>query len=160
VEIIGDVQRGSPEKWLPMTVCPYLTAEFRFNLLCLKPEFLEVGSVLSKYGKVVLAVLVIAAMFMMVGCPTHASIADISQDPGRYAGKDISIRGSVSDSFGALGNGVFQIDDGTGRMWVYSQNFGVPGNGNKVEVVGRVEQGFALAGRSFGVILRETEAHH
>jgi hypothetical protein len=39
-------------------------------------------------------------------------------------------------------------------MWVYSQNFGIPGNGNNVAVTGRVQQGFALGGRSFGVILR------
>ena len=43
-------------------------------------------------------------------------------------------------------------------MWVYSQNFGVPGNGNKVAVTGRVEQGFAFGGRSFGVILRQTQS--
>ncbi|HEX4606543.1 MAG TPA: hypothetical protein VH724_21265, partial [Candidatus Angelobacter sp.] len=105
---------------------------------------------LNRSAKSVLAIAVITATLMMVGCPTHANIADITKDPGRYAGKDVSIHGSVSESFGALGNGVFQIDDGTGRMWVYSQNFGIPGNGNNVKVVGRVEQGFALAGRSFG----------
>ena len=115
---------------------------------------------LSKYGKGVLVVAAIAALLMMVGCTTHANIADIIKDPGRYAGKDVSIRGSVADSFGALGNGVFQLDDGTGRIWVYSQNFGVPGNGSNVKVIGRVEQGFALAGRSFGVILRQTEARN
>jgi hypothetical protein len=115
-------------------------------------------SVLSKYGKGVLAVVMIVATCIMVGCTTHANIADIMKDPGRYAGKDVSIHGSVSGSFSALGNGVFQIDDGTGTMWVYSQNFGVPGNGSNVKVVGRVEQGFAAAGRSFGVVLRQTEA--
>jgi hypothetical protein len=113
--------------------------------------------VLSKSGRVILAGAIIAAMFLIVGCPTQTSIADINKDPGRYAGKDVSIHGQVSDSFGALGNGIFQIDDGTGRMWVYSQNFGVPGNGSKVAVTGRIEQGFAFGGRSFGVILRETQ---
>jgi hypothetical protein len=116
--------------------------------------------VLSRFGRVILSVAVIATMLFIVGCPTQTSIADINKDPGRYAGKDVSIHGTASDSFGALGNGVFQIDDGTGRMWVYSQNFGVPGNGGKVEVIGRIEQGFAVGGRSFGVILRETEAWH
>ena len=110
-----------------------------------------------KSCRAILAVGAVAAMFLMVGCPTQTSIADINKDPGRYAGKDVSIHGTVSDSFGALGNGVFQIDDGTGRMWVYSQNFGVPGNGNKIAVTGRVEQGFAFSGRTFGVILRQTE---
>jgi hypothetical protein len=114
--------------------------------------------VLRKSGRAILAVVVIAAVFLMVGCPTQTSIANINKDPGHFAGKDISIHGTVSDAFGALGNGVFQIDDGSGRMWVYSQNFGVPGNGNTISVTGRIEQGFAFGGRNFGVILRETEA--
>jgi hypothetical protein len=97
-------------------------------------------------------------MVLMIGCPTQTSIADINKDPGHFAGKDVSIHGTVSDSFGALGSGVFQMDDGTGRMWVYSQSFGVPGNGTRAAVTGRIEQGFAFGGRTFGVILRETEA--
>jgi len=114
----------------------------------------------SKAIRFILATVTIAAMFLILGCPTQTSIADINRDPGRFAGKEVSIHGRVADSFGALGNGVFQIDDGTGSMWVYSQNFGVPGNGSKVAVTGRIEQGFAFGGRSFGVILRETEARH
>jgi RecJ-like exonuclease len=91
----------------------------------------------------------------------HADqIADIAKDPGHYAGKDVSIEGDVSESFSALGNGVFQIDDGSGRMWGYSQNFGTPGNGSKRVVTGRVEQSFALGGRSFGIILRQTQDRH
>ena len=78
----------------------------------------------------------------------------------RYAGNDVTIRGTVSGAFSALGNGIFQIDDGTGSIWVYSQNFGVPGNGDKVSVTGRVEQGIAVGGRSFGVILRQTEGRN
>jgi hypothetical protein len=59
-----------------------------------------------------------------------------------------------------MGNGVFQVDDGTGRIWVFSQNFGVPGNGAKVAVTGRVEQGFSFGGKSYGVIVRETQQRH
>jgi|SRR5882724_2911213 len=99
-----------------------------------------------------------AGMLLFAGCRSHTAIADINKDPGRFAGKDVTITGTVSASFSALGNGIFQIDDGTGQMWVYSQNFGVPGNGNNVSVTGRVEQGISFAGRSFGVVLRQTEA--
>jgi hypothetical protein len=49
-----------------------------------------------------------AAMCVIAGCPTRTSIADINKDPGRFANKDISISGTVSEAFGALGNGVFQ----------------------------------------------------
>ena len=115
---------------------------------------------LAKTGKIALAVILAAGIMVLAGCPTQTSIADINRDPGRFAGKNVSIHGRVSDSFGALGNGVFQIDDGSGRMWIYSQNFGVPANGSNVGVTGRVEQGFAFGGRNFGVILRETEARH
>jgi hypothetical protein len=107
--------------------------------------------------KAALAIIVVAAAVLLEGCLTHTSIADINRDPGRFAGKEVTIAGNVSDSFGALGNGVFQVDDGSGRMWVYSQNFGVPGNGQKIAVTGRVEQGVAFNGRSFGVVLRQTK---
>ena len=106
-----------------------------------------------------LAAALLATLFL-TGCLSHTSIAHINSDPGRFAGREVTISGHVANSIGALGNGVFQIDDGTGTMWVYSQNFGVPGNGSNVAVTGRIEQGFAFGGRSFGVILRETERRH
>jgi hypothetical protein len=107
----------------------------------------------------ILSILLIGLCLGLVGCP-HTSIADINRDPGRYTNKDVTIAGRVSTSFGALGTGVFEVDDGTGRMWVYSQNFGVPSNGAKVAVTGRIEQGFSLGGRSFAIILKETERRH
>jgi X-X-X-Leu-X-X-Gly heptad repeat protein len=70
------------------------------------------------------------------------------------------VAGKVSDGFGALGTGVFQIDDGTGRLWVFSQNYGVPGSGAKVAVTGRLQQGFSFGGRSFALALRQTQARH
>ena len=97
------------------------------------------------------------ATLVLAGCPPHVSIADINRDPGRYANKDIRVSGHVSSSFGAFGTGAYEIDDGTGRMWVYSQNGGVPGNGVKVNAVGRIQQGIGIGGRSFATILRETK---
>jgi hypothetical protein len=123
-------------------------------------KLLEGSLVLIKTGKLMMAMSLMAGILFLAGCPTRTSIADINRDPGRFSGKEVTIAGHVSEAFGALGNGIFQIDDGTGRMWVYSQNYGVPGNGNKVAVTGRVEQGFAFGGRSFGVILRETQNRH
>ena len=114
---------------------------------------------LNRTFKLALAFALAAGMVLLTGCPA-TKIADINNDPGRFSGKNVSIQGTVSDAFGALGNGVFQVDDGSGRIWVFSQNYGVPGNGAKVSVTGHVEQGFAFGGRNFGVILRQTEARH
>jgi hypothetical protein len=110
--------------------------------------------------KALWAVLVGLTALLLAGCPARESIAKVNQDPARYAGKEISIAGRVTDSFGALGSGVFQIDDGTGTMWVFSKGYGVPGNGAKLAVVGVIEQGFAFGGRNFATILRETERRH
>jgi predicted small secreted protein len=108
-----------------------------------------------------LSVLLLSLLaLLLAGCPPRESIAKINQDPARFAGKDISIAGHVTDSFGALGTGVFQIDDGTGTMWVFSKRYGVPGNGAKLAVTGRIQQGFAFGGRNFATILRETERRH
>lgn len=106
-----------------------------------------------------LTVIAIAGVIVLsiAGCPTRTSIADIDKDPGRYAGKEVTIAGRVSSAFGAIGNGIFQVDDGSGHMWVFSQSFGVPSDGSKVAVTGRIEQGFSFGGRSFAVVLKETQ---
>jgi hypothetical protein len=106
------------------------------------------------------AVSVILMTVLLAACPPRVSIADLNRDPGRYANREVSIGGRVTNSFGALGSGVYEVDDGTGRIWVYSQTFGVPGNGAKVGVTGQVTQGFSFGGRSFAVILKQTQGRH
>jgi hypothetical protein len=115
---------------------------------------------LNSSQKVFASILVMAATLLLAACPPRVSIRDINRDPGRYANRDISVGGRVSSSFGALGTGVYEIDDGTGTIWVYSQSYGVPANGAKVGVTGRISEGFSFGGRSFAVILRETERRH
>ena len=104
--------------------------------------------------------LLLAAVLVLAGCPPRSSIAQITRDPGRYTGKEATIAGKVVDSYGALGRGMFQVNDGTGTLWVYSNGFGVPNNGLKVIVTGRVQQGFSFGGRSFATILSETQPRH
>jgi hypothetical protein len=111
-------------------------------------------------AKTVSTILLAVATLFLTACPTRTSIEGINRDPGRFVGKDVTIAGRVSNSFGALGTGVFELDDNTGRMWVYSQRYGVPSTGAKVAVTGRIEQGFSFGGRSFATVLRESERRH
>lgn len=103
---------------------------------------------------------VVLVLLSATGCNTYASIADINRDPARFSGQEITIKGQSSNAFGGMGTGIYQVDDGTGRIWVFSDNFGVPGEGATVSVTGRVEQGISWGGRNFGVILRETQARN
>lgn len=115
---------------------------------------------ITKRTRLLAAVVVVAVMLSLVGCPSRTSIAEITRDPGKYAGQEITVAGTASDAFGAMGNGIFRVEDGSGSIWVFSQNFGTPGNGAKVAVTGRVEQGFSFGGKNYGVILRETQQRH
>jgi hypothetical protein len=105
-------------------------------------------------------VIVAVALLSATGCTAYTSIADINRDPARFANQDITISGQASNSFSAMGNGMFQVDDGTGRIWVVSQNFGAPGNGAKVAVTGRVQQGISFGGHSYGTVLMQTQARN
>jgi len=112
------------------------------------------------YPKSFFVALIAAGALLLTACPTRTSIERINRDPGKYVGKEVTIAGRVSSSFGALGTGVFEVEDGSGRMWVYIQRYGVPGDGAKVAVTGRIEQGFSFGGRNFATILRESERRH
>ena len=110
--------------------------------------------------RVVPALMIALGSLLLAGCPPRVSIEKLNRDPGRYAGREVTIAGRVVDSFGALGRGVFAVDDGSGTMWVLAGQYGIPGAGAKLAVTGHVDQGFSLAGRNFATILRETERRH
>ncbi|MBV8893971.1 MAG: OB-fold nucleic acid binding domain-containing protein [Acidobacteria bacterium] len=104
-----------------------------------------------------LAVILLLSTISLPSCRRTTKISDIDNDPAKYRNQQVTIAGRVSTSYGALGSGMFKLEDGSGAMWVYSQNFGVPGTGSEVSVTGRIDQGFSFGGRSFATILRESE---
>lgn len=112
------------------------------------------------HWKLISIVLVAAAALVLAACPPRERIARINRDPGRFAGHEITLAGRVTNSFGAMGNGIFQVDDGTGTMWVFTDRFGIPGRDVKVAVTGRIEQGFSFHGHNYAVVLRETQRRH
>ena len=83
------------------------------------------------------------------------SINKITADPGRYNNKKVTIEGTVTDSYGVLGEGIYELDDGTGRIWVIAER-AVPARGSRVEAKGLVISGFVYNGRNLAVALRES----
>ena len=98
-----------------------------------------------------------ALTLFLAACPPQKSIAELQRDPQRYSNKEVIVRGTVVESIGAMGAGMFEIDDGTGRLWVYTERYGVPAKGLRVGVVGIVTPTFSFAGRSFATVMRETQ---
>ena len=83
------------------------------------------------------------------------SINKINGDPGRYYDKKVTIEGVVTDSYGVLGEGAYELDDGTGRIWVIAER-AVPARGSRVEAKGRVITGLVYRGHNFAAALRES----
>ncbi|MCM3873136.1 MAG: hypothetical protein ND895_20835 [Pyrinomonadaceae bacterium] len=100
--------------------------------------------------------LVLIGAVLLTACPEKETISRINADPGRYRDKEVGIVGNVTDSYGVLGTGAYEIDDGTGRIWVVTTR-GVPSRGSRVGAKGKVHTGFAIQGRSFGTVLQETD---
>src|SRR5687767_15484018 len=69
-----------------------------------------------KRKSVFLSISITLFALALTGCPERKRIGDINSDPGRYFDKEVTVVGRVTRSYGALGTGVFEIDDGTGRM--------------------------------------------
>ena len=99
---------------------------------------------------------ILAAVLLFTACPQQTTISKINADPGRYRNKEVGIAGTVKDSYGVLGNGAYEIDDGTGRIWVVTTR-GVPSRGSRIGAKGKVYTGFSFGGRSFGTVLEEED---
>jgi hypothetical protein len=105
--------------------------------------------------RVGLSFALIASTLLFTACPSQTSIAKINSDPGSYRDKEVGIVGRVTDSYGIPGYGAYEIDDGTGRIWVVTRR-GAPARGTRVGSKGYVQTGITFGGRSYGTVMEET----
>jgi hypothetical protein len=106
--------------------------------------------------KLVILIALVAGTLLLSACPSETTISKINSDPGRYRDKEVVVVGRVTDSYGVMGTGAYEIDDGTGRIWVAATR-GVPARGSRVGVKGRVHSGLTISGRNFGTIIEEND---
>lgn len=105
--------------------------------------------------RVILASAVLATLLFAVACPVGRTVAEINRNPMRYANHEVGVRGIVVSSWGAMGVGMFEVDDGTGKIWVLA-NHGIPPKGARIGVAGTIQPTFSVGGRSFMTVMRET----
>src|SRR5579864_7029880 len=110
----------------------------------------------NRFQKFMLLLLTGSVVLVLAGCPQRTTVAKINGDPGAYFNKEVALVGTVSRSYGLLGNGVYQLNDGTGSIWVLAEGYGVPGNGERVGVAGTVIPTLSFAGKSYATGIRET----
>ena len=102
--------------------------------------------------------LVAVALFAVftAACASGASVGQLKTNPGRYVDKNVTIRGTVSSSWGIplVPLKMYQVDDGTGEILVVSDDNRIPSKGARVKVTGKVSEFAVFGGRSIGLHLR------
>jgi hypothetical protein len=101
-------------------------------------------------------ILILALGLALVACE-RVKIGDINADPGRFMNKEVAVSGTVTQSIGALGKGIYQVDDGTGRLWVLANTRGVPSKGAKVGVKGHIMPTLTFLGINYATVLQEND---
>jgi hypothetical protein len=107
-------------------------------------------------NRIIASLIFFACTIFLTACPQQTSINQINGDPARYRGKEVLIIGTVTNSYGALGRGAYELSDDSGKIWVLTER-GVPTKGARVGAVGQYINGVAWDGRNYGSALRETD---
>ena len=106
--------------------------------------------------KATVFLVLLTGTLLLTACPSQTNIAKINRDPDHYRNKEVGIAGRVTDSYGVMGAGAYEIDDGTGKIWVATKR-GVPSRGAQVGMKGYLRNGFNFNGRNYGTVIEETD---
>jgi hypothetical protein len=90
---------------------------------------------------VILTVLSVTAL-LSAACAAR-TVNQVIADPSRYRNREVKLSGTVVDSYSLVDRGAYRIDDGTGQLWIVSDN-GVPRKSARVDVKGTIREGFNL----------------
>ena len=97
----------------------------------------------KRHGHYWWALLVLAGTVLFLPGCEQKTINHILVDPHRFSNQEVGVFGKVVRSYSVLGHGAYEVDDGTGTLWVVS-NSGVPREGARVGVMGTIRDGFNL----------------
>jgi hypothetical protein len=90
---------------------------------------------------VILTVLSVTAL-VSAACAAR-TVNQVIADPSRYRNREVNLSGTVVDSYSLVNRGAYRIDDGTGQLWIVSDN-GIPRKSARVDVKGTIREGFNL----------------
>ena len=83
------------------------------------------------------------------------SIKTLLDDPTRFDKQTVRIAGQVTRSLGILGYGAYEMDDGTGKIPVVTNEGGAPRIGAKVGVEGEFRAAYVLGSSSAAAIVEK-----
>jgi len=120
---------------------------------------------MTRTVKIITVGLIAVVALLAAACPKRTTIAELQRNPGRFNGKDVTVAGVVRSTYGGgipgtpIGGGIYEIDDGTGTMWVIAQ--GNPRNkGAELAVTGTFGNVASWGGRNYGTGISEDKRHY
>lgn len=88
---------------------------------------------------------------------SSTKILNIKNNIEEFKDQKVTLSGKVTETLSIpfVRTRIYQLDDGSDQIWVLSAK-NVPERGNRVIVTGTVTIGIELAGKRFGVMIKET----
>ena len=103
-------------------------------------------------------VVALLSALTIAGCAVRGvRIAELKDEPARYATRSVNITGVVTSSWGVplVPFQLYNVEDGSGEIAVLSRAGRVPPKGTRVQVRGTISEFAVFAGRSIGLHLQE-----
>ena len=97
--------------------------------------------------------LTIATLLFISGCKGTTPIKTLLDDPELNNGKQVQIAGEVTKSPAIPGPDAFEVDDGTGKVFVLSKEHGTPREGTKVVVKGIFYAAISSKTQTFAAVM-------
>jgi hypothetical protein len=110
--------------------------------------------------RTVFAVALLSAL-VVGGCAARGvRVAELRDQPAKYATKSVSVNGVVTNSWGfpLAPFQFYSVDDGSGQITVLSRSGRTaPSKGTHVQVKGKISELAVLGGRSVGLHIQEED---
>jgi len=100
--------------------------------------------------------LLVGALLFVAGCASVTPINQLLNDPSRYDGKTVRIKGTVKGAVGGLGVGAYEVKDNTGSLTVVSDKGDPPRSGANIGVKGKFQALLSLGFKSLAVLREES----
>jgi hypothetical protein len=99
----------------------------------------------------------VMALVALAGCKGGGttSIKTLLDDPSRFDKQTVRVAGEVTRSLGILGYGAYELDDGTGKIPVVTNEGGAPRVGAKVGVEGEFRAAFTMGSTTAAAIVEK-----
>jgi hypothetical protein len=98
----------------------------------------------------------IGLLLLLAGCSGTKPIKELLDNAFSFDSRTVRIAGEVKPSVKALGEGVYQVDDGTGSLAVWTKTgTRMPRIGAKINVEGEFRSAFPLGTQTVPVLMEQ-----